>query len=137
MRLRSRRCTRVDGATSEISKATRVGASQQKYIFIRCEVIEQADYQMHESLSFQNPQAPCHPFNKSSPHHSHLASSSPQLLEGHQLLRLRNRLCRVQTLRACPRAIKNCVASINTHRVVQSTLALSMMLVSRISEPSV
>ena len=55
-----------------------------------------------------------------------------QLWSGQLLLDLRNGQCRVQSLRASPRAVENGVATVHTHAVVQSGLALSLLLITRV-----
>lgn len=59
------------------------------------------------------------------------------LVEGHHLLDFSNGLSGVQALGAGSRAVKNGVASVHTHAVVESGLALFSSLVSRVNQPSV
>jgi hypothetical protein len=62
---------------------------------------------------------------------------SRHLGEGHALLNLSNCQRRVQSLGACPRAVKNGVATVQAHAVVEGFLALSHLLVSRVGDPAV
>jgi hypothetical protein len=62
---------------------------------------------------------------------------SRRLGEGHALLDLGNCQRRVQSLGACPRAVKNGVATVQAHAVVEGFLALSHLLVSRVGDPAV
>ncbi len=57
--------------------------------------------------------------------------------QSHRLLDLRNRLARIQTLGARPRAVEDGVAPVQTHAVVQHLLALGLVLVAGIGEPAV
>lgn len=67
-----------------------------------------------------------------------LASDSfTHLSESHALLDLSNRKRRVETLGACPRAVENGVASVQAHAVIQSVLALGLLLVTRVGNPAV
>lgn len=59
------------------------------------------------------------------------------LRKSHLLLDLGNGQCRVQALGACPAAVQNCVASVQTHAVVQGVLALCSLLITRVCNPSV
>ena len=59
------------------------------------------------------------------------------LSESHALLDLSNRQRRVQTLRACPRAVENGVASVQAHAVVQGVLAFGLLLITRVGDPAV
>ena len=64
-------------------------------------------------------------------------SSQARLGESHALLDLSNRERRVEALGACPRAVENCVASIQAHAVVEGILALGLLLVTRVGDPAV
>jgi hypothetical protein len=57
--------------------------------------------------------------------------------ESHALLDLSNRQGRVESLRACPRAIENSVAPVQAHAVVEGVLALGLLLVSGVGDPAV
>lgn len=59
------------------------------------------------------------------------------LVSSHHLLNLGDRPSRVQTLGAGPRAVKNGVASVHAHAVVQRGLALGGSLVTRVGQPAV
>ena len=59
------------------------------------------------------------------------------LSECHTLLDLRDRQCRIQALRARPRAVKNSVTSVQAHAVVERILARKSLLVTRIGDPAV
>lgn len=59
------------------------------------------------------------------------------LCESHALLDLGNSQSWVQSLGARPRAVENGVASVQAHAVVKGVLALCLLLVSRVSNPSV
>lgn len=58
-------------------------------------------------------------------------------LESQLLLDLRNGQTRVQSLRARPRAVEDGVAAVHAHRVVERGLALHLLLVAGVGEPSV
>ena len=58
-------------------------------------------------------------------------------LKGHLLLDLRDRQPGIQALRARPRAVQDGVAPVHAHAVVQRLLALLLLLISRVREPSV
>ena len=58
-------------------------------------------------------------------------------LESHLLLDLRDRQPRIQALGTCSRAVQNRVAPVHAHAVVQRVLALLLLLISRVGEPSV
>lgn len=60
-----------------------------------------------------------------------------RLGESHALLDLGNRQRRVEALGACPRAVKNGVASVQAHAVVEGVLALGLLLVTRVGDPAV
>ena len=61
----------------------------------------------------------------------------PRHLESHLLLDFRNRQTRIQTLRARPRAIQNSMAPIQTHTIIQRSLALLFLLISTIRQPAI
>lgn len=69
-------------------------------------------------------------------HQDHLLLN-PALREGHRLLNLRNRQCRVQSLGTRPRAVQNGMTPVQTHTIVESILPLFGLLISRIRNPSV
>ena len=64
-------------------------------------------------------------------------SLAPCLWRSKLLLDLCNGQGRVQTLGAGPRAVQNGVAPVHTHAVVQSRLALGLLLVTGVGNPSV
>jgi hypothetical protein len=57
-------------------------------------------------------------------------------LERHLLLNLRNRQARIQPLRTSPRAIKNSMATIQTHTIIQLRLSRLLLLISAIRDPA-
>ena len=57
--------------------------------------------------------------------------------KGHRLLNLRNRLARIQPLRARSRAVQDRVASVQAHAIVQHLFPLGLVLVAGIGEPAV
>lgn len=59
------------------------------------------------------------------------------LSKGHALLDLSNRKCWVQSLRACPAAVQNGVASVQAHAVVEGVLSLGSLLVTGVGNPAV
>lgn len=59
------------------------------------------------------------------------------LLQSHLLLDLGDGVTWVETLGARPCAVKNRVASVQAHRVVEGVLSLGLSLVTRIDDPSV
>jgi hypothetical protein len=63
--------------------------------------------------------------------------SATSILKGHLLLDLSDRQSRVQALGACSRAVKDGVAPVHAHAVVEGVLALLLLLVSRVGDPSV
>lgn len=58
-------------------------------------------------------------------------------MSGHQLLDLRDSTGGVQALGASPRAVKNGVATVDAHAVIQGVLALGGLLVTGIGQPTV
>lgn len=58
-------------------------------------------------------------------------------MSGHQLLDLGDCTGGVETLGASPRAVKNGVATVDAHAVIQGVLALSGLLVTGIGQPTV
>lgn len=58
-------------------------------------------------------------------------------LESQLLLDLRNRQTRVQALGARPRAVHDGVAAVDAHGVIERSLALHLLLVTRVGEPAV
>jgi hypothetical protein len=61
-------------------------------------------------------------------------SSSTQC---HALLDFSNGKSRVQTLRACPRAIKDGMTAIHAHAVVESVESLARLFVTRVIDPTI
>lgn len=59
------------------------------------------------------------------------------LSEGHALLDLSNGQSRVETLWTGPRAVEDGVATVQTHAVVESILALGSALVTGVGDPAV
>lgn len=57
-------------------------------------------------------------------------------LDGQHLLNLGNRTTGVKTLGASPCAVKNGVATVDAHAVVESSLALGGLLVTGIGQPA-
>lgn len=64
-------------------------------------------------------------------------SLTSRLWRSKLLLDLCNGQGRVQTLGAGPRAVQNGVAPVHTHAVVQSRLALGLLLITGVGNPSV
>lgn len=67
-------------------------------------------------------------------------TTSPSLtinLESQLLLDLRNRQTWVQSLGTRPRTVHNGVATVDAHGVIERSLALQLLLVTRVGEPAV
>lgn len=66
-----------------------------------------------------------------------LIPSFVTLRKSHVPLNLRDCQPRIQPLRTRPRAIKNSVAPIQTHAIIQRLLSFSLLLISRVGDPPV